>query len=787
MTRRGATAVALWALLTMLAILIVARARYATDMSAFLPAQPTAPQQFLVDQLRDGPASRVILVAIEGGDAALRARVSAAIAKQLRSAPEFESISNGTDANALRDDEFLFEHRYALSNAVDSRRFSAAGLASAIQRSLDELASPAGQALKPLFARDPTGEMLQIVDQLQSAAPPHAVDGVWSSRDGRRALLIAATRAQGSDTDGQQRAMSAIQSAFDLARRQESAADMPALRLGMTGPGVFAVRARSHIEAAAVRLSIASSTLVILMLFVVYRSVAAVLIGLLPVASGALAGVAAVALGFGVVHGITLGFGITLIGESVDYSIYYFVQAHRSRDRDADPDRWRREFWPTVRLGMLTSVCGFASLLASGFPGLAQLGVYSISGLVAAALVTRFVLPLAVPGEFALRDVAPAGRAISRALGRIPHPRVLAVVVLAVAVLVLFSDRHRLWNRELSALSPVSEADQTYDAGIRADLGAADTLDLVVISGTDLQGVLRGAEQAGATLARLVEANAIGGFDSPANFLPSASLQEARRRSLPTDAELRSRLAVATADLPVRAELLAPFIADVAAARNAAALTPADLAGTSLQVGFGALILHEGARWSALLPLHPGGDTSAPIDLAALREALRRDHCDSALVLDLKQASNDLYAGYLSEAIRLSLGGFGAIAVLLAIALRGVRRAARVLAPLVIAVSCTAALLAAAGQPLTILHLVGLLLIVAVGSNYALFFERARTVGDPLTIAAVAIANLATVIGFGLLSFSQVPVLEALGMTVAPGAFLALLFSSLLAPRQPNA
>jgi len=116
-----------------------------------------------------------------------------------------------------------------------------------------------------------------------------------------------------------------------------------------------------------------------------------------------------------------------------------------------------------------------------------------------------------------------------------------------------------------------------------------------------------------------------------------------------------------------------------------------------------------------------------------------------------------------------------------------VRRAARVLAPLVIAVSCTAALLAAAGQPLTILHLVGLLLIVAVGSNYALFFERARTVGDPLTIAAVAIANLATVIGFGLLSFSQVPVLEALGMTVAPGAFLALLFSSLLAPRQPNA
>jgi len=191
------------------------------------------------------------------------------------------------------------------------------------------------------------------------------------------------------------------------------------------------------------------------------------------------------------------------------------------------------------------------------------------------------------------------------------------------------------------------------------------------------------------------------------------------------------------------------------------------------------------------LPLHPASGTG-DIEVAALRDALQRDHCESATVLDLKQESNDLYSGYLSEAIRLSLGGLAAISLLLAVALRSAARAARVLAPLVVAVSCAAALLAAAGIQLTILHLVGLLLIVAVGSNYALFFNRppadAAAGIDPLTIAAVAIANLATVIGFGLLSFSQVPVLEALGMTVAPGALFALVFSALLAPslREPR-
>ena len=791
MTRRGAAAVALWLLLSMLAALIVVRARYVADMSAFLPTHPTALQQLLVDQLRDGPAGRVMLGAIEGGDASMRARVSTAITERLRTAPQFESIDDGPALRAERDVKFLFEHRYVLSGAVDAQRFSVEGLRSAIQQTLDELASPAGLLMKSLLPHDPTGEMLQIVDELQRGPTPRTIDGVWSSRDGQRALLVATTRAAGSDTDGQERAVGEIRRAFDLALSSESTTAAAALRLRLTGPGVYAVRARDQIKSAAVRLSVASSALVIALLLVVYRSPAAVLLGLLPVATGALAGVAAVALGFGAVHGVTLGFGVTLIGESVDYSIYYFVQAHRPDEPARGLLQWRRDFWPTVRLGMLTSVCGFASLLASGFPGLAQLGAYSISGLIAAAMVTRFVLPQAVPPTVGVRHVAPLGAAIARGLRRIPFPRLLAGAALIAATFVLYLHRDTLWSHELSALSPVSATDQAFDADLRADLGAPDARDLVVISGTDLDSVLRGAEQAGATLARLVEANQIDGFDSPARFVPSRETQEMRRRSLPDEPQLRSRLQLAIADLPIQLKPLNAFLADVAAARNAAPITPADLDGTMLEAGYSALLLHEGPRWNALLPLHPAGGTGN-IDVAALRDALLRDRVQSATVLDLKQESNDLYSGYLSEAIRLSLGGLAAISLLLVVALRSASRAARVLAPLVVAVSCAAALLAAVGIQLTILHLVGLLLIVAVGSNYALFFNRPPTEDgaqiDPLTIAAVAIANLATVIGFGLLSFSQVPVLEALGMTVAPGALFALVFSALLAPslRQPR-
>jgi predicted exporter len=787
MNRRRASVAALWLCCLALAAAIVARARYVTDLSAFLPATPTATQQLLVDQLRDGPASRLILIAIEGGDAAARARVSAAMAQRLRNDRQFSSVNNGEPVTAERDREFLFQHRYLLSDRVTAAAFSAQGLHAAIADTLEDLASPAGLMLKSLLPNDPTGELLHIIDQLERTPSPPTSDGVWMSPDGARALMVAQTAAGGSDTDAQERAIQAVRAAFAAALREPPGSGASP-RLILSGPGVFAVAARAKIERAAVRLSIVSSILVVTLLFAVYRSLPALALGLAPVASGALVGIAAVASGFGVVHGITLGFGITLIGESVDYSIYFFVQSRRLRHNDAASVSWQRAWWPTIRLGMLTSVCGFASLLPSGFPGLAQLGLYSISGLIAAALVTRYVLPALLPSGFVIHDVAPLGRRVARLLRR-PRQirgwyRAASSVVLAVLALAVLQ-RHQgtLWNRELAALSPVSAEDQRVDAKLRADLGAADVRDLVIVSAPTLDAALEGAERAAQALEPLAAAHVIGGFDSPANYLPSAAIQKARRRSLPSEPQLRDNLRQATAGLGLSSERLQPFLRDVEAARRSPPIAVQDLQGTSLRAGFDALVLHQRDRWNALLPLH-AADTAQPVDTARVSAALQGAGLKGARVLDLKQESDALYASYLSEAIRLSLAGIAAILVLLLIALRSPMRVARVMAPLLLAVLAVAAGLALRGVQLTILHLVGMLLIVAVGSNYALFFDRQASVhqaaGESLTLASLVIANASTVIAFGLLSFSQVPVLVALGTTVAPGAFLALVFSAVL-------
>ena len=156
-----------------------------------------------------------------------------------------------------------------------------------------------------------------------------------------------------------------------------------------------------------------------------------------------------------------------------------------------------------------------------------------------------------------------------------------------------------------------------------------------------------------------------------------------------------------------------------------------------------------------------------------------------AHMLDGRMGIDRLYAGYFERALTASAAGFAVIVVLLFAALRSPRRVLSVLAPLAAGVLVVAALHALAGTRLTLFHLVALLLVVAVGSNYALFFDRMAaddgSASAPRTLASLGLANLTTVASFGALALSSIPVLSAIGGTVALGAFLTLVFSAAMA------
>jgi predicted exporter len=164
---------------------------------------------------------------------------------------------------------------------------------------------------------------------------------------------------------------------------------------------------------------------------------------------------------------------------------------------------------------------------------------------------------------------------------------------------------------------------------------------------------------------------------------------------------------------------------------------------------------------------------------------LSKHDASRVVLLDMKREMDGLYHGYRLRALGFAILGALAIVVLLMATLRSVRRSWDVIAPLAAAVLVTAAILVATGARLNIFHLVALLLVVGVGSNYTLFFERGNPgAADPQrTATSVLFCNLATVVGFGVLGFAATPVLSAIGATVAIGAFLSLLFALVLKAR----
>lgn len=769
MTSRRRAAIAVWLTVMAICIGLIARSGISTDMTAFLPRSPSAAQQVLVDQVRNGVVSRLILLGIEGAPPETLAAASEAMARHLRENPAFPSVDNGEEAAFGPERDMVWRNRYLLSPGAVPERFTAAGLRKALESDLRLLSSDLAPLVKSSLPNDPTGETLTLVDELAGTTRPHARDGVWFSRDERRALLLAQTRAAGFDIDAQQQALTLIGVAFDQAKHEVPGAGVA--RLLVTGPAVFAVRTRATMERDATRFSLLATALVAALLLFAYRSPRLLLLGLLPVLSGAVAGVAAVALGFGFVHGITLGFGVTLIGESVDYAIYLFTQTTPG----SSPDRTLARIWPTLRLGVLTSIAGFSAMLFSGFTGFAQLGLFSIVGLIMAVSVTRWVLPTLLPSHFTTLKsniFAPPLLAVMR----YARPLRMGIALLTVAAVgLLFLHHGGFWQEDISSMSPIPSADQALDRALRADVGAPDVRYLLVLAGTGEQQALSKSERLSAALEGLVKQNLLTGFDAPDRYLPSERAQAARRAALPSTEVLRANLQEALAGLPFRPDLFTPFIADVAAAKTAPNLTRESLP-PALSLKLDTLLFERSGEWITVLPLRGVSD---PSRVASAVTGLNEP---GVTFVDLKSESDRLLQTYQHEAVMLALIGSLVVLVLLSVSLRSPRRVFVVAAPLAGAVTVTAAVLSIGDQKLSIFNLVGLMLIVAVGSNYCLFFERQAHESEhrERSVASLALANLCTVIGFGLLSFSGIPVLHDIGMTVALGAFLSLFFAAIL-------
>lgn len=753
-------------LLALLGLALFRAVPIRAEMTDLLPPGRTPAAEFLLRELRSGAATTLLLAGIEGAPEPELARISRAVGDRLRESGQFSFVGNGAFDLTEGERDLIFSYRYMLAPAD----FTAPALRAKLGALLEGLRSSASPLLAQFGFADPPGAFFDLLrgwlgqSRVRMAAGAWFADGV----DNPRALIVARSKASGLDTAAQAAAVATFRAAF--------AASQPGgARLLLSGPGVFGAEAAAAIRADVEMISMLSGLLILGFLWLRYRSVLMLFAVAVPLAAGTLAGVAAVGLVFGAVHGAALGFGMTMLGVVVDYPLLLVTQRGEGEALAATARRIR----PTLLLAAAAAALGLTGMVASGFPILVQLGLFGAAGLLVGVAVTLWGLPRLLPGA-AIRP-RPLWPPLLRGLEWLRGRRALALAVplAALALLALGGPR---WEDDLARLSPVPPAQLKLDEELRAQLGAPDVRGLIAITAPDADAVLAKAEAVQRALAPLVAAGTLAGFDGPARYLPPAAVQRARQAALPDDATLRAALSTAAEGLPFRPAAFDRFLSGVAASRALPPLGAADLPRLpTLSARLGPLLSPGPDGWQGLVI--PQGLR----DDAALRAALEGLRDPGILWVDVKAETT----GVVTQATRQALlwCGAGGLAVLALLALglrRGPWAAAWTAAPILGALLVVVAALALLGQRLTPFHLAALLLAAGVGLDYALFLgTTARQSGTEArqTLAAVFNCTMTTLLTFGLLAFCATPVMRGIGLTVAIGVVAAFLLALSLAPR----
>ena len=762
MTRQAILRLLAWLLLMSAGIALLRGTPVTHDLTQFLPTGATPQQQLAASLVRSGPASRLILIGLENASPAELAQTSRRMAGILQASGLFSRVNNGMQIDMDRL-ALEFRYRYLLDPDTTTTSFDEQQLRKALQQRLSELSSVLPLMDRQQLAADPTAAFRALLGNWQSQRQPQMLHGVWFSQDERRALLVAATRAPGFDSAAQQQAVSTIRAAFTAA---EAA---PGTGLLLTGSPVFADNARNTIRSSLRTLSITAAILVSLFLLFVYRSFYLLILAGLPIVTGLLAGSIATSTLFGNIHGITLVFGITLLGVAIDYPIHLF--SHLASDKT--PRQSIVHIWPTLRLGVITTCIGYLAFARHDFPGLAQLGVFTTCGLLAAAVITRWLLPsLLVSARLPnVQGVLTTGLHPLLNLQRSIARLVLVAALVMLALLAIFSPPG--WETDISALSPLSSAERRLDSSLRQAIGAPDVSQLIVVSGADPETVLLICEQATEKLQRAVEQGLLTSFDTPSRYLPSSATQIQRQGSLPDTATLTQQMAVAMQGLPYKQEAFAPFLAALSESRALPPLGPDEVEGTPTGLRIQPLLFSDETGWKALTLL--SGISSS----ADFRNWWQQQDLKDAQLIDLKQASATLLTEFRNSTLERLLLGIAAILLILSLGLQSISAALRILLPILLAIGLTSTLLGAMGERLTLFHLIALLLTTGIGIDYSLFFHRRESQDtEQLSILhALLVCTVSTATVFGLLATSSIPVLHSIGITVTIGTPLCFLLA----------
>lgn len=671
-------------------------------------------------------------------------------------------------ANDLKD--LYFPFRYQLLDP-DTRKLLAkeGGLAKVIEQTKTMLYAPLGGLSSSSLAHDPLLLFPRFLQTLP-ALPENAYiksDSILVKEEGLTYQIITASLSENPfEASNQTKVLESIE--LNLAALEEAVSQSVVLYTGIIR---FAADGAQRMEREGMLIGWGSLLCILLLLVGTFRSLRQLLLSILSVGTGLLTAVVFSSLFFSKMHLLALVFGASLTGICIDYSVHYFA-IHRLSGASWEPRTALRMIFPGITLGAFTSILGFAGLTFSDFPGLQQIALFSSFGILGAYFTVICCFPLMLKQASKAKEPV-----LFRLAGKILNlwnsfsPRIVFLVVVVLGtVLLLLLKQILVFDDNVSLLQKVSPVLVANEVKIRKLAGGFEQGKFFVVEGRDKQQVLERLEALGIELNKHVEAANVATYISLANFVPSIKKQK-KDHALLLNAvrEDQEHLDNYFSETGFTAEVKEQLLVDLAA-RSDKFLVLEDWLKTSISGSQAAISLNKGkAGYFALLPLK--GVKNEPLLIET------GNTVQGATYINVVDEINVMMKNFREQAIWLVLVSY--FVILLVLILRyGLKGGMAVMAPPVLAALLALLALSLSGEKLNVVHTVSLLLVLAVGIDYPIFFAEQKAQRQE-TMFVVILCAFTTTCSFGLMALSNIPILHSFGFILITGVLSALLLAPL--------
>lgn len=502
-------------------------------------------------------------------------------------------------------------------------------------------------------------------------------------------------------------------------------------------------------------LSVISAIGILLILLLIFRTPHPILLAITVVSSGLLVGLAVCLFVFGSIHILALVFGCSLVGVAVDYALHYYCASFKSISRFYI----LQTLFPALPLGILTSSLGYGALIIAPFPGIQQMAVIACVGLVSTFISVSVWGPYFIKtGE---RKTPLLAEKIQNyverlaSMGSIKNLKpAVSFILLSVfctgALMLTFDDN----VRNFQSLDPQLKSQEER---IKSMLNFNHSTNFLAVTGHDMETILQTEEEIIQTLDTIEMP-----YRSLSELIPSQKRQQEIAAA---------KLRFSQANFPTIAEILGlepPSIFEKQEAGfDGKVLLPENEFIHSLPPG-----------WRELAHIADNGSITGRIILEAPLQTNTSINHPNATYIDPVREYSLLFESYREVMLRLVGSLLLGFALFLSL-YRGFKASIAITTPVLFSMLATVGIIGLFGIGFSMFHAMGLVLVLCIGIDYALFLYWRKPEEKELLMLGNTLAAITTILSFGLLALSKTTAVNSFGMTVFIGIVLNFFITTL--------